>query len=932
MPEVGHGQLGLRSDLRIFDQLKFESSCRTDAFVEIEGGAIINDSWSASGLGLGPDYSFSWSQSFDGEQLQVSTVRTLAFPTLERLETQSQVNATAGTWAYDSVSGTLHIHLPDDSDPTGVDVLVTTCFNFGTAGAIREHLVQPYLGTDRVVDGEFNDASLADWSITNVGAGFTAVRDSTPLVGGGYSALLAGTGAASGSSTLRQIPDTIAGNHYRLFGYYQTSETQPSTAGAYIQIDSTSLTADGWSQDGALTNGLLLSPTYGRTRAFVFDHIAPNAGSRIFLRLVNSAATACAVRFDRVSYKPIHGWRVFHPRVAADGIPESEQGSLDVYPGSASTGSGSVKFMNDHTAAFERMFAASPWTCLSRDVRIRYGGAFMDNGQEILWDDMFIGQSGIIAGDQFETVTDESAIYTFEDARNIFEALLPDDTYGDHFTCEERDVSRPRARFFGHQEHIRPCRIDVDGTTGLGVYEVNDPTYAVGNAMASLTVYAYTDEDAAEANDITKRKTLVDTSDYTKDLAQGTFEITRNPGVFVITAGAGPEENSGANDRIDFVANGVTYEAALAVGVYTADTLRAQVETAMEAASSGALTVTYSNTTHKYTIQWDGAGNFQLLADTGVNSQRTALNMLGYTNATDYTGATNYVSTTAVFTDVDAQNFIRCEVLAGYLDDAAGTYTGASGNPVHLGPDIFRYVLHEMLHESVSRVDIAKFEGARTQCPQELGLYLGVIASVSDTPGGAITVQQLVDRLEVSGTSTTAGVADIRLRGDGVWEWINRAVIPDAPVALYSRDFLVFEGFKNGNDPYGFTRVNYGQDPSTGYVLGQMRRSEVTQLLDKRLQLRTFDSYLLDLDDAGSAADALSYLTRQAIRHFRFRVKGPLLGSNPGDLVSITRGRAMQGAGETGGLSADQFRILYLRKNYLTHEVEAVVHTNITTG
>jgi hypothetical protein len=932
VPQVGHGQFGLRDDIRIFDQLKRESSCRTDAFVEIEGGALINDTWTAGSLGLGPDYSYAWSQEFDGELLEVSTVRTLEFPTLVRKETQAQVTSTAGSWAYDSANGIMYVHLPDDSDPTATNVLVTTTFNFGTAGAVREHLVQPYLGTDYIVDGDFDNATLADWTISNVGAGFSAVRSATPLVGGGYSALLAGTGAASGSSSLRQIPDTVSGNRYRYFGYYQTSATQPSTAGAYVQVDTTALSADGINQDASLTNGLLLTPTFGRTRAFLFDHIAPASGSRLFLRLVNSAATACSVTFDRVSYKPIHGWRLFHPRIAAAGIPESEQGSLDVYPGSAATGSGSVTLMNDEAATFERIFSSSPWTCLSRDVRIRYGGAFMDNGQEILWDDMFIGQAGIVAGDQFETVTDEQAIYTFEDARNPFEALLPDDTYGDHYNCEDRDIARPRARFFGTLTHIRPSRVDQDGTTLLGVYEVNDATYAVGNAMAALTVYAYVDEEAAEANDTTKRKTLVDTSDYTKDLAAGTFEITRNPGVFVITAGEGPE-NSGANDRIDFVANSVTYEAALTVGIYTADTLRAQVESSMEAASSGAFTVTYSNTTHKFTIQWDGAGNFQLLADTGANKQRSTLNMLGYTNATDYTTATSYVSTTAVFTDPDAQNFIRCDA-TGYLDDASGTYTGTANAPVELGPDIFRYVLGVMLHEPTSRVDIAKFETARTACPQELGVYLGNLSSISEENGmqaGAITVQQLVDRLEISGTSTTAGVADIRVRGDGVWEWINRASIPDAPIALYERDFLSWEGSRNGNDPYGFTRVNYAQDPSTGRVLGQLLRREETMLLDRRQQIRTFDSYLLVLDEAGDACEALSFLTRQAIRHFRLRVKGALLGANPGDLVTITRSRALQGLGETGGLDADVFRILYLKKDYLSHVVEALVHTNITS-
>jgi hypothetical protein len=929
VPQVGHGQLGLRDDLRIFEQLQGESSCRTDAFVEIEGGALINDTWTPFAF-AGPDYSYAWSQEFDGELLQVMSVRTLAFPTLTRLETQAQVNATAGTWAY--YDGTLHVHLPDDSDPSGIDVLVTTAFNFGTAGAEREHLVQPYLGTELLADGDFDDNTLADWTVSTTGSGFSATRDfpSPPLlVNGGACVVLAGDGSGSGSVSLRQIPDSQDGGRYRYFGYYWTSPTLPSTARAYVQVDATSLSADGINQDASLTNGLALTNTHGRTRAFLFDHIAPASGSRVFLRLVNSAATACEARFDRVSYKPIHGWRLFHPRVAADGVPESEQGSLDVYPGSASTGAGSVRLMNDESAVFERMFSASPWTCLSRDVRIRYGGAFSDNGQEIVWNDMFLGQSGIVAGDQYEVVTDESATYSFEDARNIFEAQIPNTTYGDAYTTgEERDLSRPRARFFGAQSHIRPSRIDVDGTTGLGIYEVNDPTFAVGNALTQVdAVIAYADEDAAETNDPNKQYALVQGVDFNLDAVAGTIEIIQNPGVFLITTGEGPD-GQGANDTIDFIANAVTYKATIPPAAYVASSLAGQVELEMEAASGGSLTVTYDNTTHLFNIKWNGGGNFELLTESGTNKERSALPIMGYTNSVDYTAATDYDGTTAVFTDPDAQNFLRCAA-TGYADDSDGTYTGAAGAPVILGPDIFRYVLHEMLHESTSRVDQNSFAEARSTSPQELGVYLGVIASVSDAEGGAVTVQQLVDRLEVSGSSTASGVADIVLGGDGVWLWRNRQFSYVEQVRLCSRDFLSWEGSRNGSDPYGFTRVNYGQDPSTGYVLGKVLQRDATILLDRRDQIRTFDSYLIDPADADDALEALGHLTRASIRHFKFSVKGALLGSNPGDKVYITRGRALQGSGETGGLDTDEFRILYLKKNYLTHVVEAVVHTNI---
>lgn len=927
--DVGHGQFGLRSDLRIFDQHKDESACRSDAFIEVEGGAIVQDTWTPV---AGAGFEYPWLQDFDGEVFDVATVSRRDLPTLTRVETEAELVATELTWQYDLTEGVLRVHLPGDEDPSGSLVRITSnVVNVSSGGARREHMVHPYLGTDQLVDGDFDEPGLPDWNPTFTGAGFAADRDATPLVGGGYSALLQGDGSGAGSARLIQQPTSANGKPRRLFGYYSTDADQPSTAKLYVRVGTTAqLTADGITTE-AIADGIELKRTFGRTRAFVFDFVNFEADVRIGFRLVNSAATPCSARLDRCRQRPIHGWRLFHPRLAADGVPESQQGSVDVYPGSASTGAGVVKFLNDDVATFERIFSGSPWTCLSRDVRIRYGGTFPDNGQEILWDDMFIGQKGIVAGDQFEVVTDEDAAYSFEDARNIFEALIPDDTYGDHFGCEERDLSRPRARFFGEQFHLRPSRIDISGTTGLGIYEVNDATYAVGDAM-SVLVYAFLDEESAEANDAARRRTLTQGVDYTVDLAGGTFEVVQNPGLFQITGGENPDAK-GANDRIDFVANGVADTASIPHEVYLSSELRGEVELQMEAESGGSFTVTYDNTTHKFTIQWNGAGTLKLLAGTGDNKHRSALNIMGFTASEDYdTGATSYTSDVAVFSDPDTQNFIRCDA-TGYRDDPAGTYTGTPDALVTLGPDIFRYVLHEMLREPVSSVDMPSFLAARTDCPQALGVYLGVLAAISQengTQAGPISVQQLVDRLEVSGTSTAAGVADIVLTGEGVWTWRNRATTATSSVALYDRDYLAtFVGSRNGNDPYGLTRVNYAQDPSTAYVLGVLRRNEETIDRDGRPHLRAFDSFLLDPIDADDAVEALSFLTRSAIRHFRLRVMGALLGANPGDIITITRSRAMQGQGGGVGLDAVEFRILYLKKNYLTREVEAVVHTNI---
>jgi hypothetical protein len=935
---VGHGQYGFRSDIRIFTQLQDQSACRSDAFVEIDAGAIINDTWSPTGKAAG--YEYVWQQDFDGEVLDVIAVEMAGLPPFSRVETSTQMAATESTFQYDLEEGVLRLHLPGDADPTSTSVLVITTFRNGTAATDPEHLMQPYVGNDLLLDGDMATSGLPDWTQSTTGAGWTIARASATVLSSGFEALLNATGAASGQATMYQAPDTIVGGRYRYFGYYRTPVTQPATAHAYIRVGTTTtLSDDGRSNETTLTDGLELTPTFGRTRAFLFDYISHEADPRVALRLVNGSASACSLRVARARLRPIHGWSLFHPRVAAGGVPESEQGSSDVYNGSATIASGSVTLMNSDAAVLERLFSPNPWSFKGREVRIRYGGAFMDNGQEIVWDDMFLGQSGVMAGDEdFLDLTDEQAVLSFEADSNLLETILPSSDYESYWpSVEERDRARPRAMVWGAHTHIRPAGVEIDGTTGLRTYEVNDPAYAVGDAMAGLVVYAFTDEDAAEVNDTSKRLTLVDGTDYSKDVAQGTFELTKNPGVFVVSGGEGPD-GKGANDRIDFMANGGPFEAQLTHGLYTSATLAAHVEARMEAVSAASFTVTYSNTTHKFTLVWAGAGTFQLLADTGANNQRSALNMLGFTSSDNYTGSLTYTSDVAVFTDPDTQNLIRCDIDAGYHDDPDGTYTGTPDAAIALHADFVRHLAGKVLNRP-SKIDPVSFDLGRTVSPQEIAVYLGVLASVADSRGGSMTVQEIIDRVEYGGSGAVLGginpqgLADIRITGEGVWQYGTRGngFGSGTIVSLYDYDYMAWGSGLNGGEPSGIIRVNWGQDPSTGRVRTKTLENADTILRDGVRQKRDpFDTFLVDGTDAQAAATALGAIARAAIRHFRFTVVGKLLSANPGDIVTLYRRRGLQGAGEVSGeLVAVQARIVWIKKNYLTRAVDVIAHTNI---
>ena len=103
-----------------------------------------------------------------------------------------------------------------------------------------------------------------------------------------------------------------------------------------------------------------------------------------------------------------------------------------------------------------------------------------------------------------------------------------------------------------------------------------------------------------------------------------------------------------ANDDIDFEeTNGVELTATLAAGTYTAATLIAEMETRLEAAGASGYAVSYSSSTHKFTIVSDGAGGggiFKLRWNSGSNAATTVGGTIGFDTAADDSGSLTYTS------------------------------------------------------------------------------------------------------------------------------------------------------------------------------------------------------------------------------------------------------------------------------------------------
>jgi hypothetical protein len=93
------------------------------------------------------------------------------------------------------------------------------------------------------------------------------------------------------------------------------------------------------------------------------------------------------------------------------------------------------------------------------------------------------------------------------------------------------------------------------------------------------------------------------------------------------------------NKYIDFDEGGAELTATITPATYTAQTLCAEIKTRMDAAG-GTYTVSYSETTGKFTIA--GTGNFTLRWHDGANQANTAALLLGFIKASHYTGAATY--------------------------------------------------------------------------------------------------------------------------------------------------------------------------------------------------------------------------------------------------------------------------------------------------
>ena len=501
--------------------------------------------------------------------------------------------------------------------------------------------------------------------------GSNAVRFDGVLNAGGGRAIAQTTTAGGGASS------ALSGKMYVFTGAYWTSEDLPAGLEPQIQIQVGSSYALVDGRDWTTTNTRLpLRKTPGAWRRFSFYFLAP-ADGHITARAIayNSfAGRAGTIRFDDLRISRVYRWEYHEPLLAIESVPAHEEGRLGIFFERWMTGAASLSLVNKD-GRLETW--ASQFEVPNKKLFVRWGGKFLDGGNEILPEDM----ETRLWLTRKVTVTDTLGQFELEDARTIFLERLPNRYLNTslYANMAATDVGRPRAIACGEIDNVKPGRVNNDAN-GAPIYELLDPAYRVHSSTIGtvVSIHAYLDEEAAAWADAARRRAV--------DVAL-TVTLASNGQVSFTTPPAAIEIRAGENEVLDFDEGGGALVGSVTPGVYLLAEandgrgLLKQIDNALDAAGA-TYDVTYSTSTKKATVARSGGGTFNIrLTSAAVNRDQSAWRAAGFNGSVDRTGASSYDGDVAIYTDPDAQCIVRVK-FTGYYDDASGTYTGSPTVPI----------------------------------------------------------------------------------------------------------------------------------------------------------------------------------------------------------------------------------------------------------
>jgi hypothetical protein len=933
---IGRGGTGLLSNLRPFSELVDDSAADRRPILDFWPGIeMVAGSWV---LGT----SNTWSQrahfAYNRQLLDVVGVETMVDPRpLVRAETLTLCQATPGTFFYDPMAatlppgywwndertkwgdagvtwggsvnyteGVLHVHLPDDSNPNNTVVVALVGITIAGKGQVL-----PVLGPNKPINPSFDTWSggtnAGDWVETS------NVSQDTPLVGAGYAARMSGSIPATTLVGLGQSMAGVKNAHYLFAGYYWTDPLNPAAITARARIQNSAgvyLRADGRETDN-VSSGLALANTEGLVRRFVFVYRCPATVTTMeaFVGAFNSSGGALsgAVKFDGLQLHRVWGYRYYEPRLSMDALPETEVTSPGIYPGEKTVGLGAVSILMGD-GALDRALGSMLLT--NRQAVVSVGGAFQD-GQEVTRENYRTAFGGVTQRPQGD---DEALRLEVEDANTFLRNRCPARAYSlkDDTNLYLNDEGYPRPYFWGINrtvpggvglDSIRCARIDKSASTAYGTYEVCDPAIAL-NGMGTFGVSVYPTEEDARKN--TREYTLTNSTHFTRDQANCRFSIIEDVRNYRYDQ-AGNDVGLGAT--FDFDIGGGALVAALTIEG-PASKVATDLQAAMNAAAGvGNITVTYSNTTHKFTVA-RGAGTLNLLPKTGANDQVRSWAILGFELDADRTGSLSYVGDNATFTDPDLQHLLRAVVGGGgYRDDALGTVTGSASLNIELPAHVAHHLLLKVGRVPPARINQASFRD---------GFY--VDSGFTASPVLRVWLAEASTLAEALAVLERSSFSDIVIDGDGVVHfrpWAMAQVVE----SFFDRDYLSFALEQDSANVFKAARVFYGVNPNTG---GFRSRDDtdaasagvpVKYGRDEILEIKTFLREDQPVEQLERIGQRYAKLAASNPRVVTFQARSKLVDLLIGDKVQLTRARALT---PTGRLDAATFRVRRLRHNYLT--------------
>lgn len=956
--DVGHGKTGLLDNLRLIGDLSSESSSNRRPYLDIGFGTDAF-TWV---LHSGSIWKTTANYMYDGVLRDVIAVETLV-GNLTRVETLAQM--VAGTYYYNvesavsaitpwdfdpdfddgsfwdsgGVDGVLYVWMPANADPRPIPIIACLGFYYSTVTD-----VQPSLGAD-LLAGAGAGESLTGWTVTTSNATLDIDADTFKDGTGSFRGSFDGVAASGFAQIDSTAVPTVAGETYRVSGYYRTVAGvggTPGTMNAQIAISSGAnyVHANGRSYQGSplFAN---MTETNGDWRRFIFDFVAFGSTTAIRLRIAGGAATGhtFVANFDTVVVSRVYRFNTYEPRLSSTSIGQFEVMSQDINFGPKSIGIGDLRLLNG-----DGLLTPIIAQLLSDDkpATLWIGGTFTD-GQEIQRDDWTPAWPARIRG---ASLVDEEVTFQADDSRSVLmKTNVPVNqlTFDEYPNISLNNVNYSKPLHFDrwgailgiNAENIKfiPPRVDASPTTGYGTYLMFDASLVLG-ALGWIDVdniaWAYA------SNFFMSRGTNPEPSQaalgipyLTAPLIQAVFQgrafgtfnelpvtvsITDN----IVDHGPIDRTNPGYNLWFDFNIGGGNFIGMVAYPF--SSELASNLQSYMRTVSGAAdINVTYSSTTHKFTIS-KGAGVLNLLAKTGPFAQLGHYRRIGFTSSNDYTGLLSYTGEDVDFQNADNDHALIC-TCRGYRDDASGSLTGIANDYIDTRAGIAHFILRQVLKIPSDRVDAASFRAGHT----------AELATAVDTKYGQrlccfLRLEESISAGDLLGNLSSGAFADLIIDPQGRWSW--RMYSPSAaPAASFTdSDYLTWwMGRDPSSNVWARVKVTFGQHPARGTWESYQTAANVGIPLkygvNRTLYVQDY-SHPYNRAYARIIADRYARLGTQNPRVAVFSVATKMQSLVIGSIVLLSRTRALDAS---GSISNVRFRVLGIKSDLIENTATLTV-------